>query len=363
MVRILTASDIHETEYEDSEETRSFPKLRHICDIANYRGVDGIFLNGDYVGNQKVGSPELIPVMRVNNESTERFKRWVDYENREVLEIYSEVLQLGGINSVRRAINEGALPSKLVEALKTLLKDAERVESKFEDVEREYAPIIDFNERWTKADIDDLKKKLKEKAFSNYREMDRALGSAKCPVYAVRGNWETDFFYEYPWKNLKILEKQGVVDVKGVKFAGAPNFHEYISHLGSSFYEKAEKDPVQPDLENIQNNPVINRLFDKDFDVLMTHKGLHQLAEEGGNDLGSGFGLGLVVKQKRPSVIVGGHVHNSKTLYQPVTEDYGYQGIRTSDEEFFEMDISPETKKVVQMQKYKWSDDVKYKAA
>jgi Icc-related predicted phosphoesterase len=386
-VSLLVASDIHEDTYEPTEDSESFPKYRHLRELA--KGRDAVVLHGDYWDENM----EVLPVMRAKAKASARLGRWVDQNDERAVELYAAIKSHGGLDKIKESILDPGTPDALRTDLEAVVKMSVGRERELERIERKYGSLIAFNNRWTKADMADLKKELKDEMFYRLSALDNILGKIGCPVYGVRGNWETDYVVDHKWKNLKWLEKEGVVNVKGLRIAGAQNWYEAPAELAlEGFYEKAEHDPawggnrgladnefeksvVPDDMQFIdegripprflENNEVWKRLNDKNFDVLFTHKGPHELvAEEKDGELknyGSGIGLEGVIRKVKPSIIVAGHIHGKGKVFRTrLSNDYVYQAVRTSNEEFFDMKIDTSTKQIVDMTKYRWPDEVSF---
>jgi len=382
LLKILQASDIHET------SNKTLDKYQYIRDAANQNKVDAVILNGDLFYKQ-----ESHRVMRVQHESMERLMGWVNSKDRSLLELHQQVEILGGPRGLLETINSPELEDEDVR--KAYTKLLKKYEMKYEQIKvaiERNSTAINYSDKLVKKEIAKLKPEIDKQTEKRFKRLDKILGQIKAPVYFVRGNWETDNFYDFKWKNAKILEKEGVVDIKGVKFAGAPNWYERLSDMPKEFYEKMEKDipwgghtgafeqlleaeGTAEEKEQWENGTVpssfaqrtapFQRLKDKQFDVLVTHKGPHNLATERAKRMhyDSGIGLEALVRHvARPKVILGGHIHGKGlTLRQPVYEDYSYQGVRSSDEVFYVLDIDTDSKQIVPngILPYKWKDHEK----
>lgn len=397
-LNIVAASDIHEERYEDDDESEAFPKYQHIRDLVRSERADALILHGDYFDEQQ----EVMPVLRVRQQGVARLNRWVDSADQGLIELYGAIMQFGGMEGIRRTLDDPGSDPGMRKELEAIVKMTAGRGPEIEAVARKYKGLVEFSQRWTDADIVDLKKELAEENVYRFRRLDQILGQAGCPVYAVRGNWETDAVLEYKWQNLKFLEKSGVVDIKGVKIAGVPNWYEAPAPLATSgFYKNREQDPafggnrggLDQEFEHLlfkngteqekmgwtmarqiptrflAKNPVWNRLKDEPkIDVIVTHKGPDELATEGEGqamkNYGSGIGLAVAIATKKPSVVIAGHIHGkSKVVHQPISEDHAYQGVRTSNEEFFGMTIDTDSKRIVKMDKFRWPKEVVYKKA
>ncbi|MEM3154553.1 MAG: metallophosphoesterase [Candidatus Woesearchaeota archaeon] len=376
MLRILQASDIH-------EEKRTLDKYLYIRDIANQHCVDAIVLNGDFFFTQEL---EIVERERAN--ATQRFMRWVDYADRKLLKLYMEVSGFGGIERLKETIKSPELDDESKNKFKELARKYEQNKARIDGFEAQYESLINFNNKLLCKDLKKVQDEINREAQERFRRLDKIFSQCRAPVYMVRGNWETDNFYGYKWEHAKILEKSDIVNIKGVRFAGAPNWYERLARMPDEMYQHAEIEPAtgygkalmdfdigllqcKTDEERqayVQNvlleSQVFRRLDGKQFDVLVTHKGPHSLAAEGDNHYGSGIGLETIINVVKPKIILAGHVHKSLILRENVSPDYSYQGIRTSDDTFYVLDIDTNTKEIVNngILPYKWVEDVKYAA-
>jgi len=202
------------------------------------------------------------------------------------------------------------------------------------------------------------------------------------------------------------------VDVEGLdlKVASAPNFYEKLSPL-SGFYEDLETDmasggnqggaseafetlldqPQNAQLKQLWEqdravndrqsrinlllglrNEVVQRFVPdlnegKRFDILLTHKGPHKLAEsvEDGRDkkIGSGIGLEEVVRVVKPTIILGGHIHRKLSTEYELSPGHTVAEVRSSPETFFVHKINTRTKRIVRQQEYDIETDGEYSMA
>lgn len=380
-LRILQASDIHE------ENSKSLDKYKYLRDIANQQGAEIVFLNGDLFLTQ-----ELVRVQRVQQKASMRMMRWTDSSDRSTMGLYETVKRNGGMEGMLNVINSPELEEEKREEMKKLFKTVQRNIPKINAMLHKYENLMKFNDKLLKKDMEKVKEEINKKAGERFKRLDRILSEIKAPVYFVRGNWETDNFVNYDWKKPKILEKQGVVDIKGVKFAGAPNVYEILpgmqgfytyerdfAHGGytqqfENLIEEQGTDEEREQWENgvipqrfVEETETYNRLKGKQFDVLVTHKGPHRLAidQDKGIEAGSGIGLEAVISQVKPKVIMAGHMHGKGFLIKEQLGPYSYQGVRSSDETFYVLDMDTNSKQISPngVLPYRWAKEVKYKAA
>ena len=358
MVRILNVSDTH------SDDPSKF---KYIVNVANSRRADAVIHAGDVLGNREQHRYAV-----VYHESNDRFMDWLPSEHRHIMRVNLEVEQNGGIDAIKEASDED-------KDLQVLAERYDIYKPQIDSLKKRYKSLSEFNAAWTNRDIERASKKLDEEMFYVFARLDTALGGCKCPVYLVRGNWDTDRFMNYKWKNLKFLN--GVVNVKGINVAGAPNWNELVPPIPKSDYEGREKDlmfggnysehgrefeaRMEEELVREENqeltrekivqkilddNAVYTRLKDKKIDYLVCHKGPSFLATEKKIikkkeelvNYGSGIGLNEILRSAKPKLISAGHIHGKCRIGRA---DCQYIG--TSDKAFTVADINPVTKQVV----------------
>lgn len=203
---------------------------------------------------------------------------------------------------------------------------------------------------------------LEEKITKHISGADKVIGEINSTFYMVRGNHDIDSVYSM--KNVHFLDKTSSIDIKGIKIAGAPNTNERIPQLADGFYKALEIDIFDKDAfvkekgeevyqKLLEDLPIAKRLKNAEIDILVTHKGLHEMAigtGRNGEPVNYGYGRALekIVKKKKPSVILGGHIHGRGYIVQK----RGYQGIRSSDQRAYTLHVDTETKKVSKIDVY-----------
>ncbi len=382
--RILQASDIHES------DSYNLPKYKHIRDLANRERVDAVVLAGDFFGAQ-----ELKPILQVHNEGVARLMDWIPRKDRYVMELGLEVKLSGGIDHIKADINSPETDTDSKKELETLAKRYDKNKTAIEAAQSKYARHVAFNKKWMDDEIQEVRKELDKDVFYRCKRLDKVLEGINCPVYAVRGNWETDRFAKYNWKKMKFLEKGDVVNLKGIRIAGAPNWYEQLARMPDEDYKDMEEDiawggntyasskafdifiekhgsPQDKQIWNehrlapeafLRENAPFNRLVGQEIDLLVTHKGPHNLAVEGRKNYGSGVGLEAIVRLAQPKIITGGHIHGKGLAGKlKVDDEYSYQFVRTSDEVMTVLNIDTETKEIAQngVQVFRWPDTVRY---
>lgn len=373
MIKLLHFTDTH------ADDPYDFSKFQYVKDIANAEKVDGVLCGGDFLDD-----PDLNPIMQIKENRMRDLIQWIG-DDGYLVGVGLQVLRSGGIEQLKN--------SKKPELMK-LARTYSTYQSEIESAIEKYANRIKMNDMWTAAEIKEAQKDIDIDNRLRCYALDEILGKIKCPVYAVRGNHDFDHLVNFKWKNLKFLDD--VADVKGLKIAAAPNWYETLGEAPESYYEKMEKDmsydgnsgnlsreynDLVEDLKRKYPEEIVKkiiltqilpglsaykRLNGKQFDVLLTHKGPHELATQKIEDkmvnFGSGVGLETIIHQARPKTIFAGHVHVPLVVNQRVSDDYSYHGLRGSPEEFFVGYFDEKTKSLAEFQRHRWSD-MKKKAA
>lgn len=360
MVRILNVSDTH------SDDPSKF---KYIVKVANSQRADAVVHAGDVLGKREQHRYAI-----VYHESNDRFMDWLPSEHRHIMRVNLEVEQNGGIDAIKEASDEN-------KDLQVLAERYDIYRSQIDALNKRYKSLGEFNDAWTKRDLEKASKKLDKEMFYVFARLDSALSGCKCPVYFVRGNWDTDRFMNYKWKNLKFLS--GVVNVKGINVAGAPNWNEKVPPIPKSDYKNMEEDlmsggnysehsrefetRMNKELLREENqkltyekivqkildgNAVYKRLKGKKIDYLVCHKGPGFLAtekkiikkKEEQVNYGSGIGLEHIIRGSKPKVISAGHIHGKCRIGR---FDDGGQYVCTSDKAFTVADVDAATKQVV----------------
>lgn len=367
-VKILQATDFHFKNDEDLET-----RMRELKKTAHESDVDIAYFGGDFFDEQ---DPRLYQelMQTAQQELYQTLETELGEDVAQAFGIAQTINQLGGLERISALLQSGKLNEEQTQQLTQLTKvyqeneeaihqSLELVKPYMEEFERKHAYVTG---------------QVKEAAKRNYERMDELLADFSCETWGVRGNHDIDPIYDV-MKNLKFVEKEGSLVLKGIKFAGAGNWYEMV--LPEQFYKDATIDPVSPqqiaeiiqehgskeDLEayvkSVQEdkNPFkfpeyvldhleeYQRLNDVEADVLLTHKGHGKMAGQGDRYFGSGMGLELAMQKMQPKVVLGGHVHGP--LY---TEDHGYQGFRTGDKHVYILNMDTDTKQVVSYDVFEW---------
>lgn len=206
-----------------------------------------------------------------------------------------------------------------------------------------------------------------EESRKVYKKADAIFSEFRADVYSLPGNHDPITFYEM--KNTRHIDRTGPFSVKGIKFLGAVNSYERIMGLPAALFPHLSLDPVKEQLlsmaekyeqaglgkkeqiikEMILKNPEYQRVMKSDFEYLLTHKGIDEMAMEGNKDYGSGAALSTALSQKRGGVkgVLGGHIH-----YHNVFNSNDLVKIRSAPHIFYEMDIDEKDKEIKRIQIY-----------
>lgn len=366
-MKIGVASDLHD---------ESYAKYQHVRDTFNAQGVDAAFFYGDFFKHW-----EARRVERAKMRGEHRFLGWLDNGDRRLISQYSAVAMYGSVDRARMALDEleGDARTELEDAIQTYENNREDITDAL-DRNRDLA---EFNERLLTRELERVREKLNEESFYRWAKLDKIFGEINAPVYITPGNWETDNFMEYDWQNATML-LDNVATVNGVRFAGVPNVYEQLAILPAEWYSWLDDwhDPAtggesqagrefdmmvlregtpeekqaffregRVPLRFVENNPVYNKLKDKEFDWLVSHKEPHTLPKEGATRYGSGMGLELVLtdalEQDRLKGVVYGHRHGDGHAYrQEFNDGKSYQAIHTTDTDFKVLDIDEVSKEI-----------------
>lgn len=390
LVKLLQASDVH-------DETVGAKRFKGIVNLANQVKVDGMLLIGDFFDKQDVA---LSQFLRQRNlpKIRERLEKYTPKEKENFGIAYGLYQQLGGLEGAKRRVNSPDLPDEERKNILELIKLYEANQVEIDKLWKEHA-------EWSRDLEQKVTKKVLAESKKRYEGLDKILTKYAGPVLGIRGNWETDSAYEANvMKKLKLVEKEkSPVKIKGLSFVGAPNWYEAVVGKGGlpiGVYEKMEHDFVDPEEDDdpkstaeqvatfikkhapdefdryvanvnaggnpkdipvaaLEKHPVYARLKNK-ADVLLTHKGPDKMAlRQDGFNTRSGWCLEHAVENNvQPSIILGGHIHG-KGLYD---DSNGYQGLRSSDRRVYVTTIDDVSKKITQIDVYKWADREKQAA-
>lgn len=201
------------------------------------------------------------------------------------------------------------------------------------------------------------------------------LKQSKHKYLGVLGNHDPNDVHQM--QGIHWLDKDGPVEIKGLKIAGAQNMPEteIIQEFPKELYAGRERDKYISDIEKFiketgtkedldnfrKSNPVYQRLVketkEKTADILVAHTGIEKLALEERKDGQKidwtyGAGLALWVKdktlKKEPLIMLSGHVH-PQPLY---VKEHGYQGLRSSNEYAYIIHVNTETKQIEKIEVY-----------
>ena len=200
-----------------------------------------------------------------------------------------------------------------------------------------------------------------------YKSMDQIFSQFNTGVYGLPGNHDPATFYEM--RNIQKIDKTGSFNVEGISFLGSVNSYELIIGLPRLLFPHLSIDLTKEHIKQIAENyerigagkkekiveellknlPEYNRIMQNEFDYLLTHKGVEEMAMEGNRNCGAGEGISRAINQKRNSIkaVLGGHIHNHN-----VWNTNGLLKIRSSNNIFYEIDINENDKKIDKLQIY-----------
>ncbi|GEM_PF-2661656 len=371
MIKLLHFTDPH------SEDDYIFSKFGYVRDVAKAEKVDGVLCGGDFLDDFDLPNMQAVYHGRHSD-----LVKLIPEKDSYCLDLDWKVENSGGYEKLLMSGNAGLM--RLAQGYAFFQSDI--ISAKQRNADR-----LKMNEVYIEISLNNVRKKLEPSNRLRCAVLDKIFGEMNCPVYAVPGNHDVDSFVNYDWKNLKFLDD--IADVKGLKIAAAPNWYELagvpfdfkgmeqdIFHGGNVGEKSHELDDIlnylrqqYPEQEvrelinqQIASTSVFQRLYGKQFDVLLTHKGPHSFATETRNEgilnFGSGAGLEAIIEQAKPKTILMGHVHVPLVATQKVSDDYSYQGLRGSPNEFFVDYFDDNTKHLAKFESHKWSD-AKKKAA
>lgn len=368
VLKLLQASDVHE------EDDVRMPRWRDVRSLANSSKVDIALLLGDFFDEQdSMIAAELQKELSAacQQHFPKSMLKDVDVYNR----LNRHVQEVGGLERLKQAVEGPEVPDELRNEIKGLI-------GYFEANKNRIKPSLDAfsRDKWLKDKHKKMADVISQEAGERYKRLDDLVGGIKAPVLGVRGNWEVDCVYDM--KKIQFVEKKPVT-IKGLTFAGAPNWYERLAALPAGLYAKHEWDPASVDdmVNFIQNNgtqedlekyvrnveagnplaipekikkklPTYARLENVKADVLLTHKGPGLMAVEGDKDLGSGFGLEHAMQKMKPKIVLGGHIHGKGFF----TDEDGYQGLRSTDRRVYISHVDNSAKKILKIEVYKWAD-------
>ncbi|PIN74514.1 hypothetical protein COV18_06450 [Candidatus Woesearchaeota archaeon CG10_big_fil_rev_8_21_14_0_10_37_12] len=323
----------------DPHDKLGWPKVRHAIDVAKKHNAT-LLIGGDLLKQQ-----EFMPVLQARQKGVERLMSWVASEDRSLMALAEEVRQHGGIESLEDKIRSPDIDEETRKHRAEVATMYRLQQEKIILVQEKYAGTVKFNQRWIEEDIKDKKEEIDRTVRFLYAELDHLLGKAGIKAYAVTGNWETNRFRNFPWKNLVITDTQGVFSVDGIDYFSTDNWYEEVNGAEQDAYSYHVRDPaiggnsvlgrefelilrqfgneqdvqlaqqgvISERLLQLTNNPVYQRWVAdgrKQFGVRLSHKGPGRLAEEGEQHYGEGAGGRFVSTHNGELVWFGGHIHD-----------------------------------------------------
>lgn len=346
IIKILQASDLH--------DNPDFGKLRSIHELIRKEGnICAAFLLGDFFNEQRYAS---IGSKSQNAVQQRAFQQLSDQE-KQLMQLEILAKQMGGIENIKIALPN--LPGEQREQMRKFVFQYEANKEQLILAFQKFNKIYRTFSKEAKS-VDDVIKEMEAMFQSDISVFDSIIGEFGVPVYGVRGNWDPDQIYQL--KNMHFVEKQPI-QLEGLNIAGVPGWYEKVRIIPNCFYKDVEIEPTNQEIEEllqenekeaknlIENNQVLKRLKDQSIDILVAHKGPHALAEDlsGSSNYGYGYGLGRIVEEKKPKIVLGGHIHQS--LFDGT---HNYQGVRSGDEKAYVLHIDAGSSKIVQIDKYKY---------
>ncbi len=368
VIKLLQASDVHE------EDDVRMPRWKAVRSLANSSKVDIALLLGDFFHTQDVVIADELK-KELSAEYQTHFPKSLLKDVQVHTDLVGSIKQVGGLENLKQAVEAPGVPEEMRKEIKGQIAyyeaNKDRIKNSLDAIGKD---------KWLQGKHKSIADIISKEAGSRYKKLDELVGGIKAPVLGVRGNWEVDCVYDM--KKIQFVEKKPVT-VKGLTFAGAPNWYEALAHLPGELYSKHEWDPANPqgvvdfiqkngtqeDLEKYVRNveagnplaipekmlkkfPTYARLENVKADVLLTHKGPGLMAMEGDEDRGSGYGLEHAMRKMKPSMVLGAHIHG-KGLF---TDEDGYQGLKSTDRRVYISHVDNSAKKILKIEVYKWAD-------
>lgn len=382
VIKILQATDVHETDVENLPRYHKLNELMGEADLAYY---GGDFFEVEHHLWQEMVHGVLEDLVQRHSEETVR--DWM---------FYGQVTHGGGVQELKSLLGSQELSEENRDQLEAVIGEYEQNRDRIEGNAK-------------KIETDDEFRRQNEQLLGNYAGKIReiygrladVMAEAPAPILVVRGNHDLDMIDEalddlvQDGKVYRPDLADGAVSVPGIDltFAGAMNWYEALRVVPGELYQTAEfdlfmtnkpesqqmwakqalafiqqygtEDDVLQYVESVKRGdpwgvpdrvkeklPVAQRLKGTKADVLLTHKGMGMFATSGDVDQGSGIGLDYVVKEMQPAIHLCGHVHGEGL----VSEENGVQGVRSSDQKVYMLHVDEETKEVVQVDVYTWDD-------
>lgn len=345
MVRFVVMSDPHEV------DGRFGALVDYVNDSS--KNIDAVFINGDFLNEhfedeQGRKSTGYIGFLK---------ERKFDYVNQEKL---AKVRQLGHVVSIVENLlrESGGDKAKLAEEVVSMDKLEDKFKDTFlENIKNHENNISNFNKLNKEMEIEekdnvkrgikDGPRKLVQYMKDRIKVIDKKLAESNVPVYGVAGNNDPGLIYK-EMKSVHFLEKEGSININGLRIAGNPSTWEMPKGLEAlvEFYDHLDNSENHVKDENVEsylrekgveNIPVTKRLKDEKIDVLFLHKGVGGKMVNGNDYDPAAYKL---VKDKNPITFCG-HYHSSLITYVN-----GKLGIRSSPDIVYDVEIDPRTKKI-----------------
>jgi Icc-related predicted phosphoesterase len=240
-MKLLHATDIH----------TEITKYEAIVNHANSSDVDAVLVTGDFVDKDSQAFPQAFAISL-----------------NKALEQYAGPELKGAINELNFTVEKAQKMEQAGatrEDLESLISEAKNIQLKIGELEKNDPNV----------------EKIHDVALEGFRgyqtaeakAVDQVLGKSSKPVYGVTGNHDPVWLYQ-AMDNVHFLDKEGSVEIKGIKFAGTPSTYESVRGIPMDDYSHLGDYVVEAMGGTVESSPEYNRLKNEDFDVLATHAGV-----------------------------------------------------------------------------------------
>lgn len=277
MVKILHATDVH----------TDLKKYEAIVNHANNSKVDAVIISGDLTDKDSVAYPAICSEL-----------------------ITASVKKYGS------------------EALVKHIEETERIDLS--------AVLEDLGEDKSKKVLEEAHKAFRAYQVSEMKAIDEILKGCKKPIYAVTGNHDPIFTYQF-MENVHFLDREGSAVIGGLKLAGTPSTYEMVPGILPVDYGHLRDYNVDG---NVDSSPEYRRLNGQDIDVLVTHCGLvDRLQRDTMRGKKPDQIMYKIMKEKGVKVNLSGHFHEK---LHGVHE--GILQLNPGSDLFFEIDLKKGSK-------------------
>lgn len=178
--------------------------------------------------------------------------------------------------------------------------------------------------------------------ISEMQAIDKILAGLNKPAYAVTGNHDPDFTYKI-MENVHFLDKEGSVEIGGIRFAGTPSTYEPVKNISYLDYSHLGDYVVEGDGRKVEDSPEYNRLKGESIDVLATHCGLaDRLERDTYRDKKPDQVMYKLIRDKGVKLNLSGHFHEQ--LIKKVDD---ILQLNPGSERVYEIDMDKKDGKVI----------------